>query len=109
MGGDYLDQVLKPIFQSANIQQQLTEESSKFVEVNDTWEGVLNLVATRGLFMHLCESNLITDNVPKCIHTMEGIMCSLVALLERKRGVFPRFFFLSNDELLQVSTSKLRF
>ncbi|OAE34258.1 hypothetical protein AXG93_4605s1220 [Marchantia polymorpha subsp. ruderalis] len=95
-------EILRPIFSSSNIRQQLADESGRFAQLDHLWQQVLDTVVQRRLFLHVCESNLIFEDVPKRIKTMEGIMCSLITLLERKRSKFPRFYFLSNDELLQV-------
>ncbi|KAL3689255.1 hypothetical protein R1sor_015564 [Riccia sorocarpa] len=94
--------ILRPIFSSSNIRQQLADESGRFAQLDDLWQQVLETILQRRLFLHVCESPLIFEEVPKKIQTMEEIMCSLINLLERKRSRFPRFYFLSNDELLQV-------
>lgn len=45
-----------------------------------------------GLLEQLEENNRMLDEVMKCLE----------AYLETKRIAFPRFFFLSNDELLEI-------
>lgn len=45
-----------------------------------------------GLLELLEENNKMLDEVMKCLE----------AYLETKRIAFPRFFFLSNDELLEI-------
>ncbi|KAL2631405.1 hypothetical protein R1flu_016091 [Riccia fluitans] len=94
--------ILRPIFCSSNIRQQLADESGRFAQLDHLWQQVLETIVQRRLFLHVCESALVFEEVPKQIQTMEEIMCSLITLLERKRSRFPRFYFLSNDELLQV-------
>lgn len=45
-----------------------------------------------GLLEQFEENNRMLDEVMKCLE----------AYLETKRVAFPRFFFLSNDELLEI-------
>ena len=45
-----------------------------------------------GLLETLQNSNALLDQIQKCLE----------AYLESKRVIFPRFYFLSNDELLEI-------
>ncbi|XP_065190205.1 dynein axonemal heavy chain 12-like [Sycon ciliatum] len=93
---------LEPIFSSEDIMQQMPEEGKLFQQVDKTWKEVMRhtskdprvLVATSypGLAEKLEKSNGLLDRIQK----------GLNAYLEKKRLFFPRFFFLSNDEMLEI-------
>ncbi|XP_039627270.1 dynein heavy chain 12, axonemal [Polypterus senegalus] len=93
---------LEPIFSSEDIMQQMPEEGRLFQGVDRQWKEVMRhcvkdpkvMAATSltGLLEKLQESNVI----------LEKIMKGLNAYLEKKRLFFPRFFFLSNDEMLEI-------
>uniref|UniRef100_A0A8C9YAS1 Dynein axonemal heavy chain 12 n=1 Tax=Sander lucioperca TaxID=283035 RepID=A0A8C9YAS1_SANLU len=94
---------LEPIFSSQDIMQQIPEEGRLFQTVDKNWKEVMRhcvkdpkviLQATSlpGLLEKLQDSNIL----------LESIMKGLNAYLEKKRLFFPRFFFLSNDEMLEI-------
>ncbi|XP_031701028.1 dynein heavy chain 12, axonemal isoform X2 [Anarrhichthys ocellatus] len=93
---------LEPIFSSQDIMQQIPEEGQLFRTVDKNWKEVMThcikdpkiLAATSlsGLLEKLQDSNNLLDSIMK----------GLNAYLEKKRLFFPRFFFLSNDEMLEI-------
>ncbi|XP_034447227.1 dynein heavy chain 12, axonemal [Hippoglossus hippoglossus] len=93
---------LEPIFSSQDIMQQIPEEGRLFQTVDKNWREVMRhcikdpkiLPATSlpGLLEKLQDSNNLLDSIMK----------GLNAYLEKKRLFFPRFFFLSNDEMLEI-------
>ncbi|EDL10501.1 mCG120758 [Mus musculus] len=93
---------LENIFLGEDIRKQLPNESALFDQVNNNWKAIMDrmnkdnnaLRSTHypGLLETLIEMNAILEDIQK----------SLDMYLETKRHIFPRFYFLSNDDLLEI-------
>jgi len=93
---------LFPIFGSDDIMQQMPTEGRAFKAVDATWRDVMKAALSVSSALQILSSE---ENYPKLLKANEAldqIQKGLNEYLETKRLAFPRFFFLSNDEMLAI-------
>ena len=93
---------LEPIFGSDDIMQQMPAEGRKFKTVDTTWrKTMLKLELTSEVLVVGADEDLL-GSLRKCNELLDEVNKGLSEYLETKRLAFPRFYFLSNDELLEI-------
>jgi len=98
---------LQPIFTGTSIQQKLHKEARDWSSVDKLWTAIMTLTHNHPAFMNVMHRDNLPDHLKQCNELLDSITKGLNAYLESKRIGFPRFFFLSNDELISIlSNSK---
>ncbi|XP_059095302.1 dynein axonemal heavy chain 3-like [Tigriopus californicus] len=93
---------LEPIFNSEDIMKQMPTEGRKFNKVDRIWRNIMaKTVADPRVLQATSQPNML-PNLSEANELLDAIMKGLNDYLEKKRLFFPRFFFLSNDELLEI-------
>ena len=93
---------LEPIFSSADITRQLPTEARRFAAVDVLWRKVMASAAKRPGVLDVTSIEKIREGFEESIKWLDMVLKGLNEYLETKRAAFPRFFFLSNDELLDI-------
>lgn len=93
---------LAPIFSSKDICHQLPHEGMKFQKISQNWAETLGKGKEIGLAFKFCNDKQLFKWFKKTLVELEAVEKALIEYLETKRTAFPRFYFLSNEELLKI-------
>jgi len=93
---------LEPIFGSGDIMNTMPTEGKMFNEVDTTWKTTMKGIEEDPGIMELAEKENIITQFVEANKKLDRIQKSLSDYLEQKRLVFARFFFLANEDLLQI-------
>ncbi|KAJ1345264.1 hypothetical protein BSLG_000778 [Batrachochytrium salamandrivorans] len=94
---------LENIFVGAeDIRKQLPKESAVFDSVNSSWGDILKKIHKDRNVLRATHIQGLLQTLTEMNSHLEKIQKSLDMYLETKRQAFPRFYFLSNDDLLEI-------
>lgn len=93
---------LEPIFSSEDIHKQLPTEGPMFLAVDQYWRSQMEMILQDPGIQDLIDRENLKSTFQSHNQRLDLIQKSLNDYLEQKRGVFPRFYFLANEDLLLI-------
>ncbi|CBZ27922.1 putative dynein heavy chain [Leishmania mexicana MHOM/GT/2001/U1103] len=93
---------LEFIFSSDDIKEQLPEESEMFDSVDRLFRSLTSKAHSQKNVFQICTEDGVLEDLQRNNANIDVIQKKLEDYLETKRIAFPRFYFLSNDELLSI-------
>ena len=93
---------LENIFNAADIQAQLKNETKKFQLVDKFWKDHMLKVKKEPRVLNFADGGPLLKRFQENNGKLEEVQKALNDYLETKRAAFTRFYFLGNDELLEI-------
>ncbi|KXS15928.1 hypothetical protein M427DRAFT_111568 [Gonapodya prolifera JEL478] len=93
---------LEPIFGSEDIMRQMPNEGRRFQTVNKIWHEFMQQANKDRHATEVLDMPGLLERLRQSNEDLELVQKGLNQYLEVKRLYFPRFFFLSNDEMLEI-------
>jgi dynein heavy chain len=93
---------LEPIFSSDDIKEKMKTEKGKFDLVDRAWRSAMEIYSKDSNIWETIETDKLKSDFDASNNLLDEIQKSLSEYLETKRRFFPRFYFLSDEELLEI-------
>lgn len=93
---------LDSIFILSDIKVQLPEEARLFEKLDKVYTKIMKSTSTNPLVKSACLEPGLLKTFEELIQGLDKCQKSLIEYLDSKRNLFPRFYFISDDELLSV-------
>ncbi|XP_064181287.1 dynein axonemal heavy chain 2 [Anguilla rostrata] len=93
---------LENIFLGEDIRKQLPRETTEFDKINSSWKTIMDRLSKDNNALRGTHYPGLLEKLTDMNSRLEEIQKSLDMYLETKRQIFPRFYFLSNDDLLEI-------
>ncbi|CAD8045721.1 unnamed protein product [Paramecium sonneborni] len=93
---------LDPIFASEDIKRKLVEETEYFKMVDQSYRQQMGILNKNKILWDSIDNEKIKQEFQNNVQLLDSIQKSLSKYLEQKRTLFPRFYFVSDEELIEI-------
>jgi hypothetical protein len=99
---------LEPLFGSEDIMRQLPREGKMFQTVDQKWRKNMSAAKKNPGVISFCSNDKLLVDFQESNKLLELVSKGVDQYLEETRVAFPRFYFWSNDELLEIKAAGRR-
>lgn len=93
---------LEPIFSQKDLAEQMVTETIKFNSLDTFYKKELTMIKNEPNVHKYCRRETVYNSLIYANQQFESIIRGLSAYLEAKREHFSRFYFLSNEEIIEI-------
>ena len=93
---------LQPIFESPDITKSIPHDASIFAKADKSFKEIVRGLKESTNVKFICNKEGLLDKIKEANNWLEEVEKGLNDYIEKKKTLFPRFYFLSNETLLKI-------